>query len=85
MYASGRGNDLARWYARPVAVLTRRRRRPVALTEVPVERRAPILRRDVEKVPGGRPHIPVAPGASIDAFVAIADRYPVFEVRDVRE
>ena len=50
-----------------------------------MERRAPILRRYVEKVPGGRPHIPVARGASTDAFAAIADRYPVFEVRDVRD
>lgn len=146
MYASGRGNDLARWYSRnwakvfrtgllprrwvvlevpgrvsgrtmscPLgmadvdgrwylvsmlgecnwvenvraaggrAVLRRRPRRPVVLTEVPTEHRAPILRRYVEKVPGGRPHIPVAPGAPTAAFAAIADRYPVFEVHDVGE
>jgi deazaflavin-dependent oxidoreductase (nitroreductase family) len=62
-------------------VLHRRRRRPAHLVEVPVARRAPILRRYVEKVPGARPHIPVPKGASEVEFAAIADRYPVFEVR----
>jgi deazaflavin-dependent oxidoreductase (nitroreductase family) len=145
MYASGRGNDVARWYARnwnrvfrtglmprrwvtlevpgrvsgrctayPLgmadvdgrwylvsmlgecnwvanvraaggeAVLRRRRPRPVSLVEVPADRRAPILRRYVEKVPGGRPHIPVAPGSPLEDFAAVADRYPVFEVRELR-
>ena len=66
------------------AVLRRRRRRRVRLVEVPVERRAPILRRYVAKVPGGRPHIPVPKGAPASEFAAVADRYPVFEVRDSR-
>ena len=143
MYASGRGNDTARWYARnwnrvfrtgllprrwvtlevpgrvsgrptsfPLgmadvdgrwylvsmlgecnwvanvraahghAVLRRRRPRPVSLVEVPADRRAPILRRYVEKVPGGRPHIPVDRSAPLEDFAAVADRYPVFEVCD---
>ncbi len=64
------------------AVLRRLRRRRVVLVEVPVHDRAPILRRYVAKVPGGRPHIPVPPGAPISEFEAIAGRYPVFEVRD---
>jgi hypothetical protein len=63
------------------AVLRRRRRRPVALIEVPVELRAPILRRYVAKVPGARPHIPVEESASESEFELIAYRYPVFEVR----
>ena len=66
------------------AVLRRRRRRPVRLVEVPVERRAPIIRRYVEKVPGGRPHISVPEGAPVAEFAAIADRHPVFEVTDAR-
>ena len=62
------------------AVLRRRRRRRVHLTEVPVERRAAVLARYVAVVPGGRPHIPVTVGAPLADFAAIADRYPVFEV-----
>lgn len=62
------------------AVLRRRQRRPVRLVEVPVDRRASILRRYVQKVPGGRPHIPVDVGAPVTAFAEVADRYPVFEV-----
>jgi hypothetical protein len=64
------------------AVLRRRGRRPVKLIEVPVEQRAPILRRYVDKVPGGRPHIPVAPGSPVVDFEAVADGFPVFEVLD---
>ena len=66
------------------AVLRRRTARPVLLLEVPVDRRAPILRRYVDTVPGGRPHIPLAPGTPVAEFAAIADRYPVFEVVDDR-
>ncbi len=61
-------------------VLRRRRRRRVHLIEVPVDRRAAILARYVKIAPGGRPHIPVAVGAPLDDFEAVADRYPVFEV-----
>ncbi|WP_219943470.1 nitroreductase/quinone reductase family protein [Iamia sp. SCSIO 61187] len=63
-------------------VLRRLRPRPVRLVEVPAADRGPILRRYVEKVPGGRPHIPVPKGAPVADFAAIADRYPVFEVHD---
>jgi len=31
-------------------------------------------------VPGGRPHIPVSPGAPLPEFEAVAARYPVFLV-----
>ena len=41
------------------------------VTEVPARERAPILSRYVEKVPGGRPHIPVPPGAPIEEFEEI--------------
>ena len=34
----------------------------------------------IQKVPGGRPHIPVDRDAPLADFAAIADRYPVFLV-----
>ena len=39
-----------------------------------------VLRRYVDKVPGGRPHIPVARDAPLQEFQAVAAGYPVFEV-----
>ena len=66
------------------AVLRRRRRRPVQLVEVPVDSRAAILARYVQVAPGGRPHISVAKGASLEEFAAIAADHPVFEVLDDR-
>lgn len=60
------------------AVLRRRRSRPVRLVDVPVEDRGPILRRYVDKVPGARPHIPVARGSELAEFQAVAGQYPVF-------
>lgn len=66
------------------AVLRRGRRRRCRLVEVPVEERAPIIRRYVQKVPGGRPHIPVDRGAPLPAFEAMAASYPVFRVERVR-
>jgi deazaflavin-dependent oxidoreductase (nitroreductase family) len=62
------------------ATLQRRRRRDVHLVEVPVAERAPIIKRYLEKVPGGRPHISVDRNAPVNEFGAIADRYPVFRV-----
>jgi len=64
-------------------VLRRLDGRRCHLVEVPVTARGPILRRYVAKVPGGRPHVPVARGESVAAFDAVADRYPVFEVFEV--
>ena len=61
-------------------VLRRRRARACTLQEVPVEDRGPILRRYVDKVPGGRPHIPVDRGAPVAEFQAVAADYPVFVV-----
>ena len=65
------------------ATLRRRRARAVRLFEVPVEERAPVIRRYVGRVPGGRPHIPVARHAPVEAFETfetIASNYPVFRV-----
>jgi deazaflavin-dependent oxidoreductase (nitroreductase family) len=63
-------------------VLRRRSRRSVTLVEVPVAERGPVLRRYVDKVPGGRPHIPVPRGAPFEEFQAISAGYPVFEVTE---
>lgn len=62
------------------AVLRRRRAVACQLTEVPAEQRAPILRRYLQKVPGGRPHIPVGRNAPLPAIAAIAGSYPAFRV-----
>ena len=56
------------------------KRRPVVLDEIPVADRPPILKRYLEKVPGGRPHIPVDRHEPVEAFAAVADRYPVLRV-----
>lgn len=62
------------------ATLRRRRARPVWLVEVPAEQRAPILKRFVEKAPGGRPHLAVDRHEPVAAFEAIAAEHPVFRV-----
>jgi len=56
------------------------RRRHCRLVEVQVQDRAPIIKRYLTKVPGGRPHIPVDRTAPLSAFEAIAEQYPVFRV-----
>ena len=53
---------------------------PVHLVEVPVDERAPVIARYVEKVPGGRPHVAVPVGAPLVVFAAVADRHPVFRI-----
>ena len=62
------------------ATLRRRRARAVMLFEVPVDERAPVIRRYVGRVPGGRPHIPVDRHEPVEAFETIASNYPVFRV-----
>jgi hypothetical protein len=62
------------------AALRRRRRMACQLVEAPVGERAPIIKRYLEKVPGGRPHIPVDRHAPLAEFEAISSRYPVFRV-----
>jgi hypothetical protein len=67
--------------ARGQVALRRFRSHPCRLEEVPVVLRGPILKRYVEKVPGGRPHIPVPRGAPVERFQAVAAGYPVFLVQ----
>jgi deazaflavin-dependent oxidoreductase (nitroreductase family) len=61
-------------------LIARRDREDVRLVEVPVEDRAPILRRYLQLAPGGRPHIPVDRHAPEAAFRDIAPDFPVFAV-----
>ena len=62
------------------AVLVQRDRTAVRLDEVPVELRAPIIKRYCKVATSGRVHIPVDPNAPIAAFEAIATGYPVFRI-----
>ena len=60
------------------AALLRRRRHPITATEVAVEARPAVIKRYLEKVPGGRPHIPVSHRAPVSEFTQVATRIPVF-------
>lgn len=62
------------------AVLRHRGRREVVLEEVEPARRAPVLRRYLDRAPGARAHIPVDRRAPREEFDRIAARYPVFRI-----
>ncbi|HET7015391.1 MAG TPA: nitroreductase/quinone reductase family protein [Streptosporangiaceae bacterium] len=65
------------------AVLWHGRAKACHLVEVPPEDRAPIIKRYLGQVPGGRPHIRVDRRAPLGEFEAIAPDYPVFRVTPV--
>jgi len=62
------------------AVLIHGRREAVCLEEVPVTRRAPILKEYLRRAPGARPHVPVDRNAPLAEFDMIAPSFPVFRV-----
>ena len=62
------------------AVLIKGGRTPVRLEEVPIEQRAPIIKRYCQVATSGRVHIPVDPTAPASEFEAIAAQYPVFRI-----
>jgi hypothetical protein len=62
------------------AALLHGRRRPVHLKEVPVARRAPIIRRYLLFAWGARPHLPVTWRTPLAQVAAVAADYPVFRV-----
>ena len=64
------------------ATVVRRGRHPVRLVGVPVDQRAPILRRYLDVAPGARPHIPVSRKAPVEEFERIAAQFPVFRIDD---
>ncbi len=63
------------------AVLRHGRTERVQLEELPVERRAPVLKVYLRRAPGARPHFPVDKDAPLSEFEAIAAYFPVFLVR----
>lgn len=56
------------------------RRKEVTLEEVPVDKRAPILKAYLKRAPGARPHIPVNKDAPLAEFEAIASKIPAFRI-----
>jgi hypothetical protein len=62
------------------AVLRQGRQRSVHLALVPPVERAPILSEYVRVATSGRHHFPVAVGAPLSEFAAIAERYPIDRV-----
>ncbi|MCC2319583.1 nitroreductase/quinone reductase family protein [Cellulomonas xiejunii] len=62
------------------AVLRHGRAREVLLVEVPVEERAPVIRRIVQVAPGTRPHVRVDWREPVEAFEAVSGDHPVFRV-----
>jgi F420H(2)-dependent quinone reductase len=62
------------------AVLKHGRSERVRLEDVPVERRAPLIKEYLRWAPGGRPHIPVSKDAPLSEFERIAPQIPVFRV-----
>jgi hypothetical protein len=62
------------------AFIKRGRARPVMLTEIPPDQRAPILKAYCQIGTSGRHHFPVAYSAPLSEFEAIAADYPVFRI-----
>ena len=62
------------------AFIKRGRSRPIVLTEIPPEKRAPILKAWCQVATSGRRHLPISHDAPISAFEAIAEDYPVFRI-----
>ena len=62
------------------AIIKRGRSRAVKLTEIPAEKRAPILKAWCQVATSGRQHLPVPHDAPVSAFEAIAADYPVFRI-----
>ena len=65
------------------ALLRHGRTERVRLVELPVDRRAPVLKLYLKRAPGARPHIPVDMHAPLEQFEAIAAQIPVFWVENV--
>ncbi len=67
------------------ATLRHGRTEEVLLEEVPVEKRARVLKAYLRIAPGARPHIPVDMDASLDEFEKIAAAFPVFRLTASRK
>lgn len=62
------------------AVLVSGGREAIRLEEVPIDRRAPILKAYLIRAPGARPHIAVDKDADLAQFESIAATLPVFRI-----
>jgi len=62
------------------AVLRSGGREEVQLTEIPANKRAPLLKAYLHAAPGARPHVVVDMDAPIEEFEKVAADYPVFRV-----
>jgi len=62
------------------AVLRHGTTEKVRLEEVPVSRRAPILKAYLQRAPGARPHFDISRDAPLSEFEKVAARYPVFRI-----
>jgi len=62
------------------AFVKRGRKRPVMLTEIPPDKRAPILKAWCQIATSGRKHLPIAYDAPVSAFEAIVAEYPIFRI-----
>jgi L-lysine 2,3-aminomutase len=56
------------------------RREEVRLEELPVERRALVLKAYLKRAPGARPHLPIHKDAPLSEFEQVSSRFPVFHV-----
>ena len=67
------------------AVIRHGRKRRVRLEEIAAPERAPILKAYTARARSGRRHfLPLTPQSSIGEFAAVADRYPVFRIVNVK-
>ncbi len=62
------------------AIIKQGRSRPIVLTEVPPEERAPVLKAYCQVATSGRSHFPVPHDAPLPEFAAVAADYPVFRI-----
>ena len=62
------------------AFIKRGRSRPVVLTEIAPQERAPILKAWCQVATSGRHHLPNPHDAPVSAFEEIAADYPVFRI-----
>ena len=53
-------------------------REQVQLEEVPIDRRAPVLKAYLKRAPGGRPHLPIHKDAPLSEFEEVSSQFPVF-------
>lgn len=65
------------------AFIKRGRSRPVTLTELQREERAPVLKAWCQVATSGRKHLPVPHDAPLSAFETVAADYPVFRIDSV--